>query len=72
MFSLPIRPIPQLEKSSRRWRDNLAVAAAVDNTGTPADISRLLTKLARGEILSQPWTGHCFSILAKQVHFQLL
>lgn len=58
--------LSELEKSSRRWRDNLAVAAAVDNTGTPADISRLLTKLARGEILSQPWTGHCFSILAKQ------
>lgn len=46
--------------------ENVLVAAAVDNMGSPSDFAELLAKLWKGEILDEKWTDYCLGVLARQ------
>lgn len=46
--------------------ENVLVAAAVDNMGSPSDFAELLAKLWQGRILDEEWTDYCLGVLARQ------
>lgn len=46
--------------------ENVLVAAAVDNMGSPSDFAELLARLWKGEILDGKWTDYCLGVLARQ------
>jgi len=46
--------------------ENVAVAAAVENLGSPSDFSTLLERLWKGEILDRKWTTYCLGVLSRQ------
>lgn len=46
--------------------ENVLVAAAVDNMGSPSDFAELLALLWRGRILDAKWTDYCLGVLARQ------
>ena len=46
--------------------ENVLVAAAVDNLGSPGNFADLLVKLWKGEILDRKWTDYCLGVLARQ------
>lgn len=46
--------------------ENVLVAAAVDNMGSPSDFADLLAKLWKGEVLDDRWTDYCLGVLARQ------
>jgi len=46
--------------------ENVAVAAAVENLGSPSDFSALLERLWKGEILDRKWTAYCLGVLSRQ------
>ncbi|MBQ7567381.1 serine hydrolase [bacterium] len=45
---------------------SMAIAAAVDNYGSPNDYNRLLIKLWKRQILSEEWTSYCLGVLGRQ------
>eukprot|EP00897_Mesotaenium_endlicherianum_P001673 jgi/Mesen1/1533/ME000133S00545 len=58
--------LSQKAAGARGYWEDVALAAAVDNVGPPADTARLLSKLALGQLLDPQWTAHCLSILSRQ------
>ena len=63
-------------KQIQEWEDasaqqetsaqSMAVAAAVDNLGSPNDYNRLLVKLWKRQILDEKWTQYCLGVLSRQ------
>lgn len=67
--SLPLSRFQAAEDASARnnsHAENLAVAAAVENLGSPSDFSRLLAGLWKAEILDRKWTDYCLGVLSRQ------
>ncbi|MHB2017264.1 MAG: serine hydrolase [Candidatus Xenobia bacterium] len=48
------------------YADDVAVAAATDNTASPSDLATLLSKLGAGQILNPQWTTFCLDVLSGQ------
>ncbi|MBS2040146.1 serine hydrolase [bacterium] len=46
--------------------ENMIVATAVDNKLSSRDLSLLLEKLYRGELLDKKWTAYCLGVLGRQ------
>lgn len=45
---------------------SMAIAAAVDNLGSPNDYNKMLVKLWKRQILSEKWTNYCLGVLGRQ------
>ena len=45
---------------------SMAIAAAVDNLGSPNDYNKLLVKLWKRQILDEEWTRYCLGVLGRQ------
>lgn len=66
---LPLKTLQNWEDASYKtcsMRQNMQIAAVVDNMGSAQDFAKLMGQLWKGQILSSDWTKYCFDVLAQQ------